>query len=157
MVETDSIINSRPLTVETIGDPNSLVPLSPSNILTMKSGVVMPPPGNFGTADMYCRKRWRRVQHIANEFWSRWRKEFLSNLQQRQKWNRNRRNFMVGDIVLLNNESDRNEWPMAKIIEIEPDKYGNVRAVKLKLNNSKNSECLRRPITKIVLLLENDD
>ena len=64
---------------------------------------------------------------------------------------------MVGDIVLLNNDSDRNEWPMARITEIEPDKYGNVRAVKLKLNNSKNSECLRRPITKIVLLLENDD
>ena len=43
--------------------------LSPANILTMKSKVVMPPPGEFSKPDLYCRKRWRCVQHVINEFW----------------------------------------------------------------------------------------
>ena len=68
VAETEGILNSRPLTVETISDPTSDLPLAPSNILTMKSKVVMPPPGDFSRPGLYCRKRWRRVQHIANEF-----------------------------------------------------------------------------------------
>ena len=43
--------------------------LSPANILTMKSKVVMPPPGEFSKPDLYCRERWRCVQHVINEFW----------------------------------------------------------------------------------------
>ena len=86
-------INSRPLTVDNLSDPGSLEPLTPSHLLTMKSKVVLPPPGMFQSPDLYSRKRWRRVQHLANEFWCRWRKEFLLSLQQRAKWNHSRRNI----------------------------------------------------------------
>ena len=71
IVEAEAIVNSRPLTVDTISDPESPHPLSPANILTMKSMVTRGPPGVFQKADVYCRKRWRRVQHVANEFWLR--------------------------------------------------------------------------------------
>ena len=86
MAEVELIINSRPLTAETISDSKSEIPLSPSNLLTMKTSVVMPPPGEFSKPDAYSKKRWRRVQYIAGEFWSRWRKEFLQSLQVRQIW-----------------------------------------------------------------------
>ena len=66
LVEVEAIVNSRPMTTETIINVQSHVPLSPSNLLTMTSKVVMPPPGSFGPADAYCRKRWRRTQHIVN-------------------------------------------------------------------------------------------
>ena len=66
--EVEGIINSRPLTVDCLNDENSPLPLSPINLLTMKSRVIMPPPGNFQSADVYFRRRWRRVQHLANEF-----------------------------------------------------------------------------------------
>ena len=81
--EIEAIVNSRPLVVDTINDVNSEVKLSPANLLTMKSKVTMSPPGEFSRPDTYCRKRWRRVQHLRNEFWSRWRKEFLLSLQER--------------------------------------------------------------------------
>ena len=59
----------------------------------------MPPPGEFGRADIYCHKHWRRVQHISDKFWNQWQKEFLVNWQQSHKWSTNRRNFQTGDIV----------------------------------------------------------
>ena len=107
-------------------------PICPSNILTMKSKVVLPPPGHFVKADEYSRKRWRHIQHIANEFWVRWRKEFLWSLQQpRHKWNEKHRNFQNGDIVLLKTDANCNQWPMAKVVGINSDAEGFVRSVKL--------------------------
>ena len=55
--EVEAIVNSRLMVVETINDVSSIVALSPSHILTMKSKVVMPPPGVFGKPDLYCRRR----------------------------------------------------------------------------------------------------
>ena len=152
LIEAESIVNSRPLTSETLGDATSLQPLSPSNLLTMKSKVILPPPGEFSKDDLYCRKRWRRVQHIANEFWTRWRKEFLTSLQQRQKWTEMRRNFEINDVVLLKTDANRNKWPMAKITDVFPDDMGVVPNVKLMIGNKKDNESrvLERPIQKLV-------
>ena len=88
MAEIQLIINSRSLTEETISDSKSEIPLSPRNLLTMKTSVFMPPPGEFSKPDAYSKRRWRRVQHFAGEFWSRWKKKFLQSLQVRQIWKR---------------------------------------------------------------------
>ena len=125
MTEVEGILNSRPLTVEMTNDPSSFQPLAPVNILTMKSKLVMPPLGKFLRPDLYCRRRRRQVQHIANEFWSRWRKEYLQSLQKRQKWNIRRTSFVIGDIVLLKTmDVSRNKWPMAKVAATKSDQNG---------------------------------
>ena len=106
----------------------------------------------------FIQKRDGRVQHITNEFCSRWRKEVLNNLQPRTKWNMNVRSFKVGDIVLILEENlSRNHWPMAKIIKTEPDKHGIVRSVEIKVGLSKSGETLRRPISKLVLLVPTEE
>ena len=105
MTETEGILNSRPLTTDAMNDVNSPVGLSPINLLTMKSKVILPPPGKFSSADTYSKKRWRRVQHISNEFWSRRRTEYLQQLQERKRWNKSRRNLMIGDVVLLKEQA----------------------------------------------------
>ena len=71
MAEVELIIYSRSLSVETISDSKSEIPLSPGNLLTTKTSVVMPPPGEFSKPDAYSTRRWRRVQNIAGEFCSR--------------------------------------------------------------------------------------
>ena len=93
------------MTTETISNVKSDIPLSPANLLTMKSKVILPPTGCFSSADIYGRKRWRRVQHMANEFWLRWCKEFLQALQEQKTCKTQRRNFQNGDIVLLKAEN----------------------------------------------------
>ena len=159
MIETEAIVNSRPLTIETAADGTSEASISPSNLLTMKSKVIMPPSGSFGRPDLYSRRRWRRIQHIADEFWNRWRKEFLTSLQSRSKWNVPRRNLKIGGIVLLKEGTDRNHWPLAKVVECEADKNGFVCTVKLQMGNdmSTPNQVLRKPIDKTVLIVENEN
>lgn len=152
LCEVEAIINSRPLT--TISDDvNDLQPLTPSHILTMKSRLTTPPPGTFQATDMYARRCWRRVQHLSNVFWSRWKREYLVTLQQRPKWNEPRRNQRPGDVVLVKDDAaPRNSWSLAIIEETENDCHGVVRAVKLRTASTR----LRRPINKLVLLVPND-
>ena len=166
MCETAAIVNSRPLSVQDLNDPMSLEPLSPNHLLTMKSKVILPPPGQFQRPDLYCRKRWRRVQYLANEFWSRWRKEYLQNLQVRSKWQGLKRNARVGDIVLIRDENlPRNQWHLGKIVEAKPDDDGLVRKVRILVGttsldkNGKRIESksyLDRPIHKLVLIYESE-
>ena len=73
------------------------------------------------------------------------------------KWNEARRNFKVGDIVLLKNEHSRNQWPMLCVVQTETDKKGMERGIMLKLGNTKSSETLRRPISKLVLLIDDNE
>ena len=56
LCDCEAIINSRPLTVTNLNDPGSLEPLTPSHLLTLKSKVVLPPPGMFQSPDLYSRK-----------------------------------------------------------------------------------------------------
>ena len=65
--ETEAIMNSRPLTVETLTDVNSKMPLSPIHLLTVKTDV-LPPPGTFLRLDIYSRRRWQHVQHVVDKF-----------------------------------------------------------------------------------------
>ena len=147
--------------------PDSPEPLTPNHLLTMKSKILLPPPGNFQPADVYARKRWRRVQHLTNEFWSRWRKEFLLRLQERQKWTRPRRNLNVDDVVIVKDvNTPRNAWQLARVSTVYPSDDGQVRKVQVALADScldskgrrtGPMRYLERPIQKLVLLVPTDN
>ena len=135
MAETEGILNSRPLTAGNISDPASSLPRSPSNFLTMKSKINLPPPGDFSRPDLCSCRRLRRVQHIVNEFWCRWRKEFLQSLQEMKKWTNTKRNLKVGDIVILRKANTiRNDWHMRRVMETWDGK-GFVQSVTLKIGS----------------------
>lgn len=158
--EAMAIVNSRPLNA--LNDNDMTIPLTPNQLITLKNKIAAPPPGEFDDHDMYSRKRWRQVQGLATTFWSRWTKEYLQTLQPRQKWPNTQRNIKLGDIVLIKNElTSRNNWPLAKVIQILPSKDNLVRKVKLQLASNqldKNGKRLvqptqlERPIHKLVLL-----
>ena len=66
------------------------------------------------------------------------------------------------DIVIVQEEVPRNEWPLGKITDTSTDQQGLVRSVKIKLGsrnpqkkgNDTNSHIIERPVQKVVLLLE---
>ena len=76
-------------------------------------------------------------------------KEYLPLLQERQKWFRPRRNFSVGDTVIIADEqSPRNLWPIGRVSKVYPDRAGFVRRVKVITKKS----TLERPVSKLCLL-----
>ncbi|XP_053363240.1 uncharacterized protein LOC128533064 [Clarias gariepinus] len=164
LYEVMAIINSRPLSAEHLNDPTGPEPLTPNHILTMKSTIVQPPPGQFLKEDLFLQRRWRRVQYLVNEFWTRWRKEYLLNLQPRQKWQALRRDLKVNDIVLLQDDlAPRNEWRIARVTDVYPGADNKVRKVRLLVGvNTLDKHCkhttkavsLDRPVHKVIVLLE---
>jgi len=159
MKEVQAIVNSRPLTTM---DTENVEPLTPNHLLTMKTKILLPPPGVFMKADLYCRKRWRRVQHLTNEFWKKWRKEYLQTLQMRKKWTAPTRNVKVDDVVIIKDDNlPRNDWKLARVHEVFPSDDGLVRKVRLavataQLDNKGRrltaERYLDRPVQKLVVL-----
>ena len=158
MTATESIVNCRPLTVENLTDPLASEPLTPNHLLTLKTQVVLPPPGKFESPDLYSRKRWRRVQYLANQFWLRWQKEYCNLLQKRQKWTTPKRSMKIGDVVLVcDDDSPRNQWPLALVTEVIPSRYNLVRKVRIVTAKDGERKVFERPIHKLVLLLPKED
>ena len=164
--EITAIINGRPLTLAHVNDPDFLEPLTPNHLLTAKSRIIVSPPATFQRTDVYAVKRWRRVQYLVDQFWSRWKSEYVHHLQSRSKWQNKTRNIQVGDIVVLKEENvPRNMWKLGRIasVNVGADQY--VRSVKILMGDSNldkfgrriNKSCyLERPIHKIVVLVEAD-
>ena len=63
LVIAEGIINSRPLTPAS-DDPNDLEPLTPNHLLIHLPASV--PLGLFNENDLYCRRKWRQVQYLAD-------------------------------------------------------------------------------------------
>ena len=162
MYEVAALIKSRPLTVVPSSDNLQLL-LCQQNLLTAKSGVVMPPPGNFVEADLYAKKYWRRIQYLCNVFWNKWQKEYLSSLQSRQKWHSEYKNLQVGDIVILKDElMPRGLWSICKVEKVYESSDGKVRSVNIRMGDKSLSDTgkrtkavsfLDRPVHKLILLV----
>lgn len=151
------IINARPL-VPISSDPDSPLILTPAMLLTQKIGAP-PSPGNFSGSDMF-RQQWKQVQSLAENCWYHWRREYLQTLQSRRKWNSTQRDIQEGDLVLLkDNQSPRNKWPMALVSKVFPSTVGRVRKVQLKVTKDGSGKEVKhlRPITEVVLLLSKEN
>ena len=92
--------------------------------------------GKMAQTDMYCRKRWRQVQYLADIFWMRWLHEYLLTLQERQKWHITSRNLQVGDVVLMMEEnSPRCHWPVGRVDAVKMGRDGLLRSVTVRRGN----------------------
>ena len=144
--EAEHIVNSRPLTPVVL-DHEGGVPLSPNHLLLLRAEDHS--IGTFNHRDNYVRRRWRQVQYLTDQFWLRWRKESLQTLQTRQKWQDVEPNFAVDDLVLVSDEnSTRGKWPLGRVVQTFPDKFGHVRQVLVRTQN----KTLKRSITKLCKL-----
>lgn len=151
LCEAEAMLNDRPIT-RLSGDPTDLEALTPNHLLLLKGKPVLP-PGLFNKEDAYARRRWKQTQYISDLFWKRWIRKYLLLLQERLKWNREKRSFVPGEIVMVADPTaPRGSWMLGRILETFPDKAGLVRVVRLQTKTN----IIERPITKICLLNEAD-
>ena len=146
--EVEAIVNSRPLTNVPL-EAGEDTPLTPNHLLRLNPAVA-PPCILTEESDNYSRQRFRIVQFAADEFWKRWVVEYSKTIQTRSKWHKTRRNFALGDIVLITNSSTpRCHWPLGKVSKLFPDNHGTVRTVSVKTSEGE----LKRPCCKLCLIM----
>ncbi|XP_048730040.2 uncharacterized protein LOC125647403 [Ostrea edulis] len=100
LMDVSAILNARPF-VEVSTDPDAPQVLSPDMLIhqnTVHTSQLDIPV--FGTKDAL-RSSWKQVQYLADQFWQRWRIEYMQSLQIRQKWLSEGRQFQKGDVVLM--------------------------------------------------------
>ena len=148
--EIESVLNSRPLTYVSTSQGN-VEPLTPNHLLLLRGcgeGIV----GQFTADDLLSVKRWKQVQYLAEQFWLRWRREYLPTLQQRQRWVHRSRNVEPGDVVLIADEEvPRGHWALGRVLETYPSRDGLVRKVRLRTGGT----VLTRPVHKLIVLLSD--
>ena len=162
--EAAAIVNATPLW-EVSTDPNDPRPLSPSTLLTLKEEPHRAAPDDFTDQDLlaYGSRRWRRVQALADHFWKTWRQQYLQGLQSRRKWANIQRSIQPGDIVLLRDKlAKRNEWPMARVINVKKSSDGHVRSAHIEVARSDKKNNVKkyiyvRPVSELVLLIPREE
>ncbi|XP_045768680.1 uncharacterized protein LOC123869725 [Maniola jurtina] len=148
LAEAENIVNSRPLTHVPV-TPDEPEALTPNHILLGPNSHV-PAPGRFSEKDESARKLWRRAQHLADEFWRRWVKEYLSQLQQRREPYHTGSHPKVGDLVIICDPNlPRNVWPRGRVSRVYPGPDDEVRVVDV---TTSNGHVLKRPSKRIVVL-----
>ena len=158
LLEATSIVNNTPLWCVS-GSPDDPCPLSPANLLTLKDNPNPPSLDSFDELDLlqYGTRRWRRVLYLAEQFWSRWRQNYIAELQERKKWRAANSKIGVGDVVLLRGKAKRNDWPGGRIVEVTPSEDGVIRRVKVQMGSRDGRPplVLERCVRDVVVLVPN--
>ncbi|UYV61696.1 hypothetical protein LAZ67_1005939, partial [Cordylochernes scorpioides] len=127
IIQIESCLNSRPL-APLSSDPNDYEALTPAHFLIGSSFSEIP---TSNSEVLNLQTRWKLIQNLKNSFWSRWSKEYLSNLQGRGKWRIKQDNIQIGQLVYLKEaQISPLRWPLARIQEIFPGEDKNVREIK---------------------------
>ncbi|KAH8266537.1 hypothetical protein KR026_007333, partial [Drosophila bipectinata] len=147
-----AVINSRPL-LSLSENPADLDVLTPAHFLTGGPSVSFIEPDvtrlNFNRLDS-----WQRVSFLQQSFWSRWKEEYLSLLQQRSKWRASGPALAPNDVVLVKDENlPPMKWPLARIMELIPGRDGIFRVAVIKTS----SGITKRAVTKLCLLPLKDE
>ena len=145
MAEVERILNDRPLTPVS-DDPKDLRTLTPNDLLLLRGAPNLIPAAH--EKEHLSRRWWRQAQRLADVFWTRWLREYVPLLHQRQKWRRPTRNFKVGDLVLVVDNTPRGQWPLGLVTAATPSTDGLVRSCEVRCG----SKSYRRPVTKLCLL-----
>ena len=131
--ESEAIVNSTPL-AESQTSPDEPLPVSPAMLLNQREFPTVSQQFTERELMAYGKRRWKRVQVLADRFWELWKKQYMTELQFRSKWLRPSRNVMVGDVVLVREPSPRPCWPLAIVHKTLPSEDGLVRKVILRFS-----------------------
>ena len=145
--QVEACLNSRPLLITTSHNLDGMPALTAGHCLIGRPLTAY--PETLLPEKLSLLKSWNLCQALVQQFWDRWSREYLKELQGRSKWRLARDNLLPGDVVILKDDHTFScYWPMAKVVETYPGKDGLVRVAKVKTSTS----ILKRPVTKLSLL-----
>ena len=166
LIEVEAVINDRPITYVN-NDVNEITPLTPSHLingrmmtllphkLVVQSDIVDPDFMLLDQSDYD--KRALYVNRLFDDFWKRWRTEYLPALRENHINNLTKRKCSTseikeGDIVLVHQDNtNRTIWPLAMVKKLNYGNDNNVRSAEIKTKTGVTN----RPISKLYPLEVN--
>ncbi|XP_058447479.1 uncharacterized protein LOC131427913 [Malaya genurostris] len=147
ILEAEGVVNSRPLTYVPLESAEA-ESLTPSHFLLYGSSGITQPPTDFSQSGPVLRDSWKLAQHLVDEFWRRWIKEYVPMLTRRTKWFDPVRPIQEGDLVLVIDDSKRNLWERGIVRDVITGKDGQVRSAVVQTT----SGIKRRSAVRLALL-----
>ena len=161
LAEAANIVNNTPLWAVS-ANPDDPTPITPNMLITLRAPGVPAPLDRFSEEDLmaYGQRRFRRVQYLSDQFWHRWKTEYLSTLSSRHKWKTRTPCISVGDVVLVRDKNlSRNQWAVGRVSSVRPSQDGLVRSASVDLPPIPGRNQIRtlvRGITNLVLLVPSE-
>ena len=156
LIETEGVLNSRPLTY--VYDELSEGPLTPSHLvigrrLLDQSPVVTAPMSTLARRERY-------LNNLLAHFRNRWKEEYLTGIREYQKLKKGkpRRVIQEGDIVhIYADKKPRQQWKLGKVEKLLRGRDNVTRAAEVvTVDKSLNKTLLKRPIQKLYPLEINE-
>ncbi|XP_063891680.1 uncharacterized protein LOC126055847 [Helicoverpa armigera] len=93
--------------------------------------------------------RYQLIEKIRQDFWQRWRREFVAELQQRTKWKTRQHELRVGDLVILKEENvPPLQWRLGRVTRLYPGTDGVSRVADVMSSRG----TVRRAVNKMCIL-----
>lgn len=144
LVQIEAILNSRPLTPLS-SDPNDLSPLTPAHFLIGRTFNAVADPTLMHLKEARL-SNWQRVQQLQQHWWTRWSKEYVSELQLRSKWRQPYPEIRENTMVLIKEDNvPPAKWRLGRVIANHPGTDNIVRVISVRTATG----TIRRTIAKI--------
>lgn len=147
--QIEAILNSRPLTPLST-DPTDPSPLTPGHFLIGRPLTSVP------SLPITCKhpNRYQYIEQLRQQFWERWRREYVAELQERTKWRTRQYELRVGDLVILKEENlPPLQWKLGRVTHLYPGKDGISRVADVLTSKG----TLRRATNKMCILPASND
>lgn len=146
--QIEACLNSRPL-IPLSSDPDDFEILTPGHFLIGAPLTALP---ENDVSDIAANRlnRYELLTKMHQDFWHRWSREYVAQLQQRTKWKteRTNENVKVGAMVLIREITPPLQWRLGRITEIHPGNDGLVRTVTIRTQTG----VIKRTLPKICIL-----
>ncbi|XP_059093162.1 uncharacterized protein LOC131888340 [Tigriopus californicus] len=156
LIEVEGIVNNRPLAV-TKDNQDEHHAITPAELVIGRRIDILPDYAGNIEDDPPFVKRWKHLKAMLNQFWRRWSKDYLLELQPTRKWHHGR-NFelQTGMVVFIRDKNmSRQEWKLAAIEEfVTNPKTGLVH--KAVLRTTTQGKCKATKLTRHVRQLGLD-
>ncbi|XP_063979046.1 uncharacterized protein LOC135163507 [Diachasmimorpha longicaudata] len=144
LIEIEAILNSRPLYALS-ADPNDPLAITPAHLLIGRSFTAFPERSFLPISDNRL-SVYNFITKAKQDFWSKWYKECLHEMQVRQKWHKSTTQLRVGSVVLLIEDAVAcSRWPLGVILEVFPGSDGIARVASVRTTNG----VYKRNITRL--------
>ncbi|XP_041981462.1 uncharacterized protein LOC121734894 [Aricia agestis] len=152
LTQIEAVLNSRPL-APLSSDPADYSPLSPGHFLIGRPLTAPVCEEDLTQEPIHRLTRYQRVEQLRQHFWTRWAKEYVSELQTRTKWRQNSAELSPDQLVLIKDSSlPPLKWQLGRVVRTINGSDGIARVADIRTS----AGVLRRAYTKICPLVDNE-